>query len=78
MTLPASGGQGVGEHFSNCEAVLARDGGVWRRENVGMSSKNLGENPRHRKSKVSWATQIDPGLVGPKARPLGVVDGRAG
>ena len=61
--------EGVGEHFSGSEAVLARDGGARRRENVGMSSKNLGENPRHRKPKVSWATQLDPGLVGPKARP---------
>jgi hypothetical protein len=67
--------KGVGEHFPSNEAVLVRGGGVWRRENVGMSSKNLGENPRHRKSKGSWATQIDPGLVGPKARPKGVVDG---
>jgi len=39
-----------------------------RRENVGMSSKKAGENPAHRKLKVSWATQIDPGLVGPKTR----------
>ena len=46
-----------------------------RRENVGISSTNEGENPSHRKGKVSWATQIVPGLVGPKARPKGVVDG---
>jgi len=43
-----------------------------------MSSKKTGENPVHRKPEVSWATQIVPGLVGPKARPKGVVDGRAG
>ena len=49
-----------------------------RSENVGISSKKAGENPAHRKSEVSWATRIDPGLVGPKARPKGVVDGRAG
>ena len=53
-----------------------RFGGAYRSENVGISSKNSGENPEHRKSKVSWATQIDPGLVGPKARPKGVVDGQ--
>ena len=41
-----------------------------------MSNKNLGKNPRHRKPKVSWATQIDPGLVGPKVRPKGVADGQ--
>ena len=45
-----------------------RLGGAMRSENVGMSSKKAGENPAHRKSKGSWATQIDPGLVGPKAR----------
>ena len=55
-----------------------RNGGAHGRENVGMSSKNGGENPPHRKPKVSWATQIDPGLVDPKARPIGVADGRAG
>ena len=40
-----------------------------------MSSKNEGENPSRRKVKGSWATRIVPGLVGPKARPKGVVDG---
>ena len=43
-----------------------------------MSSKNGGENPPRRKSKVSWGRRIRPGLVGPKARPKGVVDGKAG
>ena len=37
-------------------------------ENAGMSNHNAGENPAHRKSKVSWATVIVPGLVGPKPR----------
>ena len=55
-----------------------RAAGVLGSENVGMSSKKTGENPVHRKPKVSWATTIDPGLVDPKARPKGVVDGRAG
>ena len=49
--------------------------GAHGRENVGISSKKMGENPIHRKPKASWATRIDPGLVGPKARPKGVVDG---
>ena len=40
-----------------------------------MSNRNEGESPSHRKSKVSWAMVIIPGLVGPKARPKGVVDG---
>jgi hypothetical protein len=35
-------------------------------ENPGMSSVNKGENPLHRKSKVSYATFIGVGLVGPK------------
>ena len=41
-----------------------------------MSSKKKGENPFHHKPKVSRATRIVPGLVGPKARPKGVVDGQ--
>ncbi len=40
-----------------------------------MSSMKAGENPAHRKAKVSRATSIDPGLVGPKAYPKGEVDG---
>ena len=55
-----------------------RSAGVQGSENVGISSKKAGENPAHRKPKVSWATRIVPGLVGPKARPKGVVDGTAG
>jgi hypothetical protein len=35
-----------------------------------MSSKKAGDNPAHRKPKVSWATQIAPGLVDPKAQPM--------
>ena len=57
------------------EAGLARAGGAHGSENVGMSSKKIGENPIHRKPKVSWAMIVNPGLVGPKARPKGVVDG---
>ena len=47
-----------------------------RSENVGMSNFKLGKNPSHRKPKGSQATSIDLGLVGPKARPKGVVDGQ--
>jgi hypothetical protein len=43
------------------EAGAVRPGGVIRSENVGMSSKKTGENPVHRKPKVSWATTIAPG-----------------
>ncbi len=41
-----------------------------------MSNHKAGEIPARRKSKVSWAMLINPGLVGPKARLKGVVDGQ--
>ena len=62
----------------HAEAGLVRAGGAHRSENVGISSIKLGENPGHRKPKVSWAMSVIPGLVDPKARPKGVVDGKAG
>jgi len=52
------------------------DRGAYESENVGMSNRNLGENPGHRKPKVSWSMAIKPGLVGPKARAKAVVDGQ--
>ena len=45
-----------------------RSGGALGSENAGMSNNKEGENPSHRKSKVSWATIIVPGLAGPKPR----------
>ena len=45
-----------------------RFGGAISSENAGMSSNKEGENPSRRKSKVSWAMIIIPGLVGPKPR----------
>ena len=66
----------VGERSQRAEAVGVSRGGVLRSENVGISSTNGGENPPHRKGKVSWATQIDPGLAGPKARAKAVADGQ--
>ena len=53
-----------------------RFGGAHRSENVGMSNDKAGEKPAHRKTEVSWATIIVPGLVGPKTRPKGVADGQ--
>jgi hypothetical protein len=41
-----------------------------------MSNLKAGENPAHRKSKVSWAMIINPGLVGPKPRRYSVGDGQ--
>jgi hypothetical protein len=58
------------------EAEGASHRGVHGSKNVGISNHNAGENPAHRKSKVSWAMTIIPGLGGPKARPKGVVDGQ--
>ena len=65
----------VGEHSDRAEAEGVSHRGAFRSENVGISSTKKGENPFHRKSKVSRATQIVPGLVGPKARLKSVVDG---
>ena len=44
--------------------------------NAGTSSAKAGEKPARRESKVSWATLIVPGSVGPKPRPKGVGDGQ--
>ena len=66
----------VGERSISAEAKGVSHGGVYGSENVGISNHNAGENPAHRKFKVSWAMAIIPGLVGPKARPKGVVDGQ--
>jgi hypothetical protein len=66
----------VREHSYCAEAEGVTHRGAMRSENVGISSIKRGENPLHRKPKVSRATRIVPGLVGPKARPKGVVDGQ--
>ena len=47
-----------------------------RREYVGISSANSDEKSGRRKPKVSWGRDILPGLVGPKMRPKGVIDGQ--
>jgi len=56
----------VEEHSIRVEAVKATCSGVYRSENVGISSKKFDEKSNHRKPKVSWATIFDPGLGGPK------------
>ena len=38
--------------------------GANRKANVGISNDNAGEKPAHRKTKVSRAMLINPGLVG--------------
>ena len=42
---------------------------------LALVANKSGENPDRRKSKVSHATFVGVGLVGPKARPYGVADG---
>ena len=56
----------VGERLHCVEAKSVSCGGAMRSENVGMSNRNAGESPAHRKSKVSLAMVIIQGLGGPK------------
>jgi hypothetical protein len=65
----------VGERSLCDEVKGVSHGGAQGSENVGMSNRNVSEILTPRKSKVSWAMAIIPGLVDPKARPKGVVDG---
>jgi hypothetical protein len=68
--------RGVGKCSAHSEAKGVSRRGMCRSKNVGMSNRNVSENLTRRKSKVSWAMSINPGLGGPKARPKGVVDGQ--
>ena len=49
--------------------------GALRSESVGISNRNPGEIPGHRKPKVSLAMAISQGLGGPKGKPKGVPNG---
>ena len=66
----------VGERINLRRRLPVRLTGAIGSENGGMSNKKQGENPCHRKFKVSWAMSIIPGLAGPKPRPKGVGDGQ--
>jgi hypothetical protein len=44
--------------------MIVRTYGRSTSENVGISSENIGENPMHRKSKVSHGRFVRVGLVG--------------
>ena len=55
---------------------FGRNGGAVSSENAGISNLKTGENPVGRKSKVSRATVMVPGLVGPKPRRISVGDGQ--
>ncbi len=56
----------VEEHSIIAEVVSARNDGGYGRENVGISNNNSSENLEHRKSEVSWAMRLNPGLGEPK------------
>ena len=52
-----------------------RNSGVTGSKNVGTSNHNAGEIPARRKTKVSLATMISQGLVGPKGMAKAAPDG---
>ena len=49
--------------------------GAYRSENAGTSNRNASESLAHRKIKVSAATMISCGLVGPKGMAKAAPDG---
>lgn len=53
----------VGERSIGGEAVAASSCGLYRSENVGLSSENVGENPTPRNPKVSSARLVHGGSV---------------
>jgi hypothetical protein len=55
----------VGERSDCDEGKGVTHAGAIGSENVGTSNRNAGENPARRKSKVSFALEINEGLVGP-------------
>ena len=55
----------VGERWGCPRREAVRPPGGSPNENAGMSSEKAGENPAHRKSKISWVKFVFPGLVGP-------------
>ena len=68
------GGSGRGALYAGRSPSVS-PGGLHTSENVNISSDKTGENPVHRKSKVSSGRFVLWRLVGPKARPKGVADG---
>ena len=56
----------VGERSYCDEGEEVTHAGAMRSENVGTSNRNAGEIPARRKNKVSFAMEINEGLVGPK------------
>ena len=57
--------------------AAARRRGALGSKNVGTSNHNSAENAERRKIKVSFATTIDEGLVGPKPMAKAAGDGQS-
>jgi hypothetical protein len=68
----------VGERSVGRRREAGRPLGGIGRADADISSKKGGENPSHRKPKVSHAMIVSVGSVGPKARQKCVADGGAG
>ena len=66
----------VGERSVVGRSQTGKFGGRSGSENVGISNEKISENLIRRKPKVSWGRLVRPGLVGPKSRSKGVVDGQ--
>ena len=65
----------VGERLVSDEAKGVTHGGAYGSDNVGTSNRNPGETPGRRKNKVSFAMEINEGLVGPKSMAIAADDG---
>ena len=65
----------VGERSVCAEGKGVTHAGADGSENVGTSNRNAGEIPARRKNKVSFAMEINEGLVGPKPMANAAGDG---
>lgn len=65
----------VGERFVRDEGEGVTPAGANGSENVGTSNRNAGEIPARRKNKVSFAMEINEGLVGPNRMANAGLDG---
>ena len=65
----------VGERSVRAEGKGATHAGADGSENVGTSNRNASEILARRKNKVSFAMEINEGLVGPKPMAIAAGDG---
>ena len=65
----------VGEYSIRDEGKGVTHAGAYGSKNVGTSNRNAGETPARRKNKVSFAMEINEGLVGPKPMAIAGGDG---